>query len=172
GPLAGERLDIAEAHVADEATGSRAGGQILGGAPVADVVPCAVAGPGVVGYLVVLEATRGGRAYERPVLRDDGVLFRQVFHPTCAPGTAPIQRERVRRDVIGPPIEHALNAGHPRLDGEAGQAIHEVDADVVVAGLARGVECRARPTRVVQAAEGFEDVVVQRLHAETHASDA
>src|SRR5207237_681236 len=62
GTPARERLDVTVAHVADEAAAAGAGGEVLAGAPVAEVVPRAAAGARVVGDLVVLEAARGPRA--------------------------------------------------------------------------------------------------------------
>src|SRR5437879_63180 len=172
GTPARERLDVTVAHVADEAAAAGAGGEVLAGAPVAEVVPRAAAGARVVGDLVVLEAARGGGADEGPVLRDDRVLVRQVLDAIGAPRAAAVERERVRGDVVRSPVEHALDVGGPRVDREAGQPVHEVDAHVVAAGLTGRVEGRARATRVVQAAERREHGIVQRLHAEAHAGDA
>src|SRR2546425_10395030 len=138
GAPARERLDVAVAHVAHEpaATGPRREG--LGGAPVAEVVARAATGPRVVGDLVVLEAAGGGGADEGPVLRDDLVLPGQAVHAAGAPRAAAVERQRVGRDVIGPPVEHALDVGRPRVDRESRQAVHEVHAHVVAAGLAGG----------------------------------
>jgi len=172
GAPARERLDVAVAHVADEPAAAGAGREVLGGAPVAEVVPSAAAGARVVGDLVVLEAARGGGADEGPVRSDDRVLVRQALDATGAPRAAAVERERVRGDVVGSPVEHALDVGGPRVDREAGQPVHQVDAHVVAAGLTSRVEGGARAARVVQAAERLEHGVVQRLHAEAHAGDA
>ena len=55
--------------------------------------------------------------------------------------------------MIGPPVEHTLDGTRPAVDVQAGQAVHEVDADVIAAGLARRLERRAGAARVVEPAE-------------------
>ena len=120
----------------------------------------------------MLEAAGGGGADEGPVLRDDLVLPGQAVHAAGAPRAAAVERQRVGGDVIGPPVEHALDVGRPRVDRESRQAVHEVHAHVVAAGLAGGLERRAGAARVVQASERLEHGVVERLHAEAHAGDA
>src|SRR5881397_3392485 len=51
GAPARERLDVAVAHVAHEPAAAGPGREVLGGAPVAEVVACAATRPGVVGDL-------------------------------------------------------------------------------------------------------------------------
>src|SRR5689334_6785172 len=145
-----ERLDVAVAYVADEAAAAGPRRKILAGAPVAEVVPRPVTGPGIVGNLVMLESARGRRARQRPVLRDHVVLGRQPGHAAGAPRTAAVERERVGREVIRRPVEETLDVSGPGIDGQIGQAVHEVDADVVVAGFARRLERRPGAPRIVE----------------------
>src|SRR5262245_57769593 len=171
GAPACERLDVAPAHVADEATRAGTGSEVLADAPVTEVVARPMAGPRIVGNLVVLEAALARRVHEGPVLSDHGILVRQILHATGAPGTPTVQRQRISRDVIRLPVQYALDARRPRIDRQPGQAIHEVDADIVVARLAGRVERRARAACVMQPAEPRQHRVVQRLHTKADASD-
>src|SRR5262249_61335096 len=81
-------LDVRIAHPADEAARARSGGEVFGRAPVDLVVARAAAGPGVVGGLVVLYATRRRGAREPPGLVDPRGLGRQASAPGRAPGAA------------------------------------------------------------------------------------
>src|SRR3989442_3208301 len=100
GAPARERLDVAVAHVAHEPAAAGPGREVLGGAPVAEVVACAAAPPGGVGGLVVLEAAGGGGADESPVLRDDLLLPRQAVHAARGPPACAVGRPRRGGDLI------------------------------------------------------------------------
>ena len=74
--------------------------------------------------------------------------------------------------MIGLPVEHAGEATAPPADVEAGQAVHQIDADVVEAGLASRHEGGAGAARVVKPTEDGQDRVVERLNTQAHAVDA
>src|SRR5207244_10009037 len=164
--VARRRLHVRVAHPADESTGAGPGGEILGRVPVNLIVARAKAAPRVVGDLVVLEAARRGGASEAPVLIDLCVLRRQPLDAGRAPEAAGVQGEAIGGEVVGLPVEHRLDGTSPAVEVEAGQAVHEVDAQVVAAGLPRRLERRAGAARVVEPTEPRRDRIVERLGAE------
>src|SRR5262249_59920805 len=146
--------------------------EVFGASPVDLVVARAKAWSRPVRDLVVLEASRAGRVTQATVLRDRRLLGGNPGCARRAPQASGIERETVRRQVIGLPVEHAGEATAPATEVEAGQPVHQVDADVSEAGLPSRHEGRARATSVVESAEDGQDGVVERLHAEAHPVDA
>src|SRR6202040_626570 len=100
-------LDVAVAHIAEEAAGARAQAQILLSVPVDLVVPRPVSRARVVGDLVVLEARVGRELHQPRVLRRYRLFWRQAGDAGRAPEASVVERERVGREVIGFPAEGA-----------------------------------------------------------------
>ncbi len=165
------RLDVAVAHVAEEAARAWPEPQVLLPPPVALVVARAKAGARVVGDLVVLEARLRGRPRQRPVLRGDRLLGRQPAHAPRVPEAALVEGETVRGQVLRAPGDHLAHGGGPRIEVEAGQAVDQVHADVVRARLPRGREGGAGLRLGVAPVEARQDPVVEALHAEAHPGD-
>ena len=104
GAVALDRLDVAVAHVAEEAGGARAEAEVLLGAPVDLVVGRAPSRAGVVGDLVVLEAGLRGQPREPRVLRGDSSSpGGSPVHAGRVPEAALVEGERVGGEVIGLP---------------------------------------------------------------------
>src|SRR5439155_1819607 len=170
--VARRRLHVRIAHSADESAGAGSGGEVLGGVPVNLIVARAKAAPRVIGDLVVLEAARRGGPSEAPVLIDLRVFRRQALDAGRAPEAAGVQRKAIGGEMVGPPVEHRLDGASPAVEVEAGQAVHEVNAQVLAAGLPRRLERRAGAARVVEPTEPRQDRIVERLDAEAQPVDA
>ena len=112
----------------------------------------------------MLEAARLRRAGQRPVLLDDRGLTGEPVDAGHRPQAAGIQRQPIRREMLGLPGEHTAHAPRPRVRILLGQAVHEIDADVVEAGLPHRLERPPRSARVVQPSQDGQDRIVQRLH--------
>ena len=77
--------------------------------------------------------------------------------------------------MIGTPAEHAVDGACPSVEVEARQAVHEIDAQIGAARVARRLERGSRAARVMEPAEPRENRVVEGLHAEAqpiHAAGA
>src|SRR2546425_416358 len=68
--------------------------------------------------------------------------------------------------MVRPPVEHRVDGPRPSVEVEAGQAVHQVDAQIGAPRLPRRLERGAGAARVVEAAEPREDRVVERLDTE------
>src|SRR5262249_59745954 len=147
--IARERLRVAVTDVADEAAAAGPRREVFGASPVDLVVARAKAWSRPVRDLVVLEASRAGRVTQATVLRDRRLLGGNLGRARRAPQASGIERATVHRPVIGLPVEHAGDAAAPATDVEAGQPVHQVDADVPEAGLASRHEGGARAASVV-----------------------
>ena len=120
----------------------------------------------------MLEAARRGGPSEAPVLIDLRVFRRQALDAGRAPEAAGVQREAIGGEMVGPPVEHRLDGASPAVEVEAGQAVHEINAQVLAAGLPRRLERRAGAARVVEPTEPRQDRIVERLDAEAQPVDA
>src|SRR2546422_5798543 len=164
--VAGRGPHVRVADATDEAARAGPGGEVLRRAPVDLVVARAEAGPRVVRDLVVLEAALRRAPREAPVLRHHRLFAWQTGHAGGAPEAPRVQREAVGGEVVGVPVEDRVDGVAPALEVERRQAVHQIDADVVDAGVACRLEGPARPPPVVEPAEPPEDRVVERLDAE------
>src|SRR5262249_39166425 len=150
GAVARQRLRVAVTNVADEAAAARPRREVLAAPPVDLVVARARARACPVRDLVVLETTRAGRVAEPAVLRDRGLFGGDLGRTGRAPEASDVEREAVRRQVIGLPVEHAGEAAAPARDVEARQGTHPSHSDVAEAGLAGRPEGGAGAASVVE----------------------
>jgi hypothetical protein len=114
----------------------------------------------------VLEARLAGEAGEHPVLGGDRLLEWQLLHAGRVPEAALVQGEGIGRQVIRSPVEHFPHGTGPRVEVEPGQAVDQVDADVVEAGRPGRGEGGASLGGRVPPVEARQDGVIQALDAE------
>ncbi len=143
-------------------------------APVEQVVAALLARRGVVGDLVGWQARRGRQLLRRIVERQRCLL---VGNDELAGG---VQRCERRLRLDGELIERQMLAGDgeciaqlvlPRGERLPGPRVDEIEREAIER-RARDLDRRLGLGDRMNAAERFQDVVAQRLHAERHAIDA
>jgi hypothetical protein len=151
--------------------GAGSDADIVAVAPVDEVVPALLAGPGVVRDLVGRQARR---RQHLPCRLEQGRAEVLVGYHQLALGVpggerrAGLDRELVDREVPDRVIERAPQLGRPIGDGLVRPGVDQVEADSVEMPVRRpdGIECLGD---VVSPAEKGEVAIVQRLDAERDA---
>ena len=100
------------------------------------------------------------------VRRDEGRIL-QLVH-----GRALLELEPVARDVLRAQSDRLGERVRPVAAGLAGQAVDEIEADVVKPGGAGIFHGHLHLVEAVAAADHFQDIIVGRLHADAQAVEA
>ena len=172
GHVANRRLHVGEPVAAQERVSTRADAQVRDIPPIGDVVEALHAGPRPVGDLVVVQA-RPGERLVCPLVHVRGqvrvLLGEQPVGLLLVEGRSFLQRQRVRRDVLGSCADDALDVPLPCLHALVGQTVHQVRAEVVKSSLLNRRQRCERLRRTVPPTQHAQLGVVQRLHAQADA---
>ena len=153
--------------------GAGADAGIFAVAPVDEIVPALGAGAGVIGDFVGRQAGRRRGVERRRIERDRRVLVGRdelAGAVERGEGRAVLDGELVEREVVGGERQRLAEFRRPALRGLAGTGIDQVEGETGE-GRARRLDRLPRGRDVVQAPEGAEVVVVERLDAERDAVD-
>ena len=168
------RLDIAgkgEAPAVHKRVRPRPEAEVLGQVPVFHIVPRAEAWLGEIRDLVMLKPVFAQQLAHGEV----GIRLRVVIRQGRILTPHPCRRlelEPVARQMSGPERQTLLDRIQKHLLRLAGQAVHQVEADVCKALCPREVDRVLRLLEGVDAPDLFQLLVVRGLHAERQAVHA
>ena len=157
------------------AAGAGADADVVALQPVVVVVQARPAAAREVAHLVGIEAglgqARAGvlehRAVQLLVVGPDATLAAVPFEPRAG-----LEGEVVAGQVVGPELQRALEVAAPLVERLAGDAEHQVHADVVEARRARRRKRALDGLGVVRAVERLQVVRVEGLSAHAEPTDA
>ena len=153
-------------------TGTEA--EIGGGCPIGGVVTGLIAGEGVVGDLVLLEAGCLEFLTEQGCHLEAGVVVARgefAFCDAFVQWGAVLDAEVVGGDVLGTELQDFVDAVFPGREGLGGETVHQVEAEVVDAGVAEEVDGLTDVGGVVATVEEAELAIDEGLDAEGEAGD-
>ena len=148
----------------DLAVGAGPQPQVIPELPVVLVVPRAAAGLREGRSLVVLEP-RGREPSLGALLHLGGQVVGGQFRWMPVEHRVRLERQLVGRQVRGTPANALLDVGERPVERLPGQAVHEVEVDVVEV-LLRDPDRAPRLVRVVDAAQRLEVRIVEALDAD------
>ena len=146
-------------------TGAEAG--VLPQLPVLQVVPGLIAQPGEVGDLILEEAEAPGGLHRGEIHLRLLLVPREARRlPPGVEGRALLHLQAVAGEVLGRQGDGGLQVPLPTLQGLVGQAVDEVQGEVIELGLPGGVHRLADLVHGMDPADLPELGVVRRLHTE------
>ena len=158
---------IGVANAAEVRVGTRSKAGVLPQLPVFQVVPGLIAQPGEVGDLVLEEAEAPGGLHRGEIhLRLLLVPWEARRLPPGVEGRTLLHFQAVAGEVLGRQGDGGLQVPLPTLQGLVGQAVDEVQGEVIELGLPGGVHRLADLVHGMDPADLPELGVVRRLHTE------